>query len=285
MDQPTIDGVNTWFASKAAAENGYKVVLSGVGGDELFYGYSLVRKIARDTWRDRAIAGIPGARGLIANVVGNLSSRRLHPKLAGLPEFMGSLEGEYYLRRGLFLPQELPTLMDPDLARIGLERLGDFPPRPGNIDSLNAEGVVCILDSSIYLRNQLLRDSDWTSMAHSLELRTPLADATLLDALAPIHAHFRHGAGKQMLAKAPANPLPDSIIRRPKTGFGVPMSQWLAGAASRVGWKLPAALATPGTPWTRRWASLVMDSFLGSRSLPDQPSMAVQAYQLETKAL
>lgn len=264
MDQPTVDGVNTWFASKAAAEYGYKVVLTGVGGDELFYGYSLVREIVRDTRRNRAIAGIPGARALLKSIVGSLSSRRVHPKLAGVPEFMGSLEGEYYLRRGLFLPQELPDLMDPDLARIGLERLGDFPPRLGNLDSLNEEGAVCMLDSTVYLRNQLLRDSDWTSMAHSLELRTPLADAALLDAASPIHTHFRNGAGKRMLAKAPTNPLPDSIIRRPKTGFVVPMPQWLDETASRFGSNRSRKFA-PGTPWTRRWATVVIDSFQNPR--------------------
>jgi asparagine synthase (glutamine-hydrolysing) len=179
------------------------------------------------------------------------------------------------LRRGLFLPDELPALIDPDLARVGLERLGDVPPHIRNLESLNAEDAVCMLDSTLYLRNQLLRDSDWTSMAHSLELRTPLADAALLDALAPIRAQLRHGAGKQMLAKAPAKPLPDNIIGRPKTGFVVPMAQWIADTASRRSSNLARALAAPGTPWTRRWATVVIDSFLESRSLEGRRPIAV----------
>ena len=97
MDQPSIDGVNTWFASKAAAERGYKVVLSGVGGDELFCGYSSFRQIPRTAALGRAIAAIPGARALLGAPCAYLAKSRSQPKFAGVPAFMGSLEGVYFL--------------------------------------------------------------------------------------------------------------------------------------------------------------------------------------------
>ena len=113
--------------------------------------------------------------------------------------------------------------------------------------------------STLYLRNQLLRDSDWASMAHSLELRTPLVDAALLDALKLCQTNFTGGVGKRLLAQSPARPLPEKIITRPKSGFGVPMTQWLAAATERREWSSMALLADRGTPWTRRWAKVVMD--------------------------
>jgi asparagine synthase (glutamine-hydrolysing) len=261
MDQPTVDGVNTWLASKAAAERGYKVVLSGVGGDELFYGYSLVREIPRTNRRNRILARIPGAPMLLRKVIGAFPPGRLHPKLKGAPDFMGSLEGEYLLRRGLFLPGELPELMGRDEAKEGLQRLGGWLAGIPKAEAVNSEGAVCMLDSTLYLRNQLLRDSDWASMAHSLELRTPLVDARLLDALKGLHAHFNHGAGKRLLARSPADPLPDEIVNRRKTGFVVPMTQWLSQFAESVPRNRFSAAAGPGTPWTRRWSAVVMEAY------------------------
>jgi asparagine synthase (glutamine-hydrolysing) len=265
MDQPTIDGVNTWFASKAAAERGYKVVLSGVGGDELLYGYSLVQDIPRHARRNRWMGAIPGVRPIIKAIAVSASDR-LHPKAKGTPKYMGSLGGEYFLRRSLFLPEELPLLIGAEQARIGLERLGGAPPGIRAVDAVNPEGSVCMLDSTLYLRNQLLRDSDWTSMAHSLELRTPLVDATLTAALSTVHASFANGAGKRLLAESPASPLPDSVIHRPKTGFTVPMTEWLRDATGRMSWNHSLLLSSAKTPWTRRWATVVMESFVHSKA-------------------
>ena len=84
------------------------------------------------------------------------------------------------------------------------------------------------IESTTYLRNQLLRDSDWASMDHSVELRTPLVDAWLLHQLSPLLPAFARFPNKALLAGAPAKPLPDEMIRRPKTGFGIPVGEWLA---------------------------------------------------------
>jgi len=264
MDQPSIDGVNTWFASKAAAERGYKVVLSGVGGDELFYGYALMKELPRSAMLGRAIEAIPGARSLLKAPCNYVSNGHGHPKFKGVPEFMASLEGTYFLKRGLFLPHELPILMGEERAREGLARLGGSPPGMAKANAINGAGGVCLLDSTLYLRNRLLRDSDWASMQHSLELRTPLVDAALLDALKLYHRGFTGGAGKRMLAHSPANPMPQSIINRPKSGFCVPMTKWLSAAADRKDWASLPLLAKPKTPWERRWAKLVLGAFIGS---------------------
>jgi asparagine synthase (glutamine-hydrolysing) len=259
MDQPSIDGVNTWFASKAAAERGYKVVLSGVGGDELFYGYSHMNELPRQARQGRVATAIPGGRLLMKAGCAYLAKGHRHPKVKGIPEFMGSLEGVYFLKRSMFLPEELPLLMGAEGAREGLQRLGGSPPGMTKANAITGAAGICLLESTHYLRNQLLHDSDWASMAHSLELRTPLVDAALLHAMRSVHTGFVGGVGKRMLGQSPKNPLPQEIIGRPKTGFGIPMTQWLATATDRRNWESIPLLADRGTPWTRRWAKVVLD--------------------------
>jgi asparagine synthase (glutamine-hydrolysing) len=262
MDQPSIDGVNTWFASKAAAERGYKVVLSGIGGDELFCGYSSFRKIPHHAALGRVLASVPGARPLLRTPCAVLARLLSQPKFAGVPKFLGSLEGVYFLRRSLYLPTELPALLGVDLAREGLARLDGLPPGMTSAQARDSAAAVGLLESTLYLRNQLLRDSDWASMGHSLELRTPLVDAALLETLAPYVSGFAGGAGKAMLAQSPKKPLPDRVISRPKTGFGLPMAKWFSEMTDhRAGTDLPL-LTAPGTPWARRWAKVVIERMM-----------------------
>ena len=121
-----------------------------------------------------------------------------------------SWAGTYLLRRGLFLPYELKKIMDPDVAREGLRRLkplrrlaATLSPDPGS-----DIGRVCVLESAHYMRNQLLRDADWAGMAHGVEIRVPLVDATVTEvagASAPdADAGEREGgAGEGAIAVAP----------------------------------------------------------------------------------
>ena len=254
MDQPSIDGLNTWFVAKAARESGLKVAISGLGGDELLAGYPSFVDLPR--WRRRygPLAATPGlgqmARRLIGFAAPGLARDR--PKAAGLLEYAGSWEGAYLLRRGLFLPHELPALLGADTAREGLQRLALLPtlaalltPDPGS-----DVGRVCALESQVYLRNQLLRDADWAGMAHGVEIRAPLADIELLRALAPCLPTLTPGAGKAALAKAPRIPLPIEITGRRKTGFSVPAGAWTAGGT-------PAAKGLA----SRRWAREVFATF------------------------
>jgi asparagine synthase (glutamine-hydrolysing) len=260
MDQPSIDGVNTWFASKAVAERGYKVALSGTGGDELFHGYALMQQIPCATRLMSAIASIPGARALLKAPFAHFAKRRSQPKYRGVAEFMGSLEGLYFLKRALFLPEELPMLMGEERAREGLSRLGGSPPGIEKSGILQGALGLCQLDSTLYLRNQLLRDNDWASMHFSVELRTPLVDASLLDTLKQYLKSFGSGAGKRMLACSPGRQLPEAVMRRTKSGFNVPMAKWLASVGDPRRWMDHPLLAAPGTPWARRWAHAVMEA-------------------------
>ena len=159
---------------------------------------------------------------------------------------MGSLEGLYFLRRGLFLPEELPVLMGEAMAREGLERLASSLAGQYPTEGRSAPARVGLLESTLYLRNQLLRDSDWASMDHSLELRTPLVDMALLEALGPYLTRFEGGAGKALLAQSPQLPLPGPIINRPKTGFSIPVGKWLSQMADPPTPADSRLLAAPG---------------------------------------
>lgn len=104
------------------------------------------------------------------------------------------------------------------------------------------------------MRNQLLRDTDWASMAHSLEVRVPLVDAQLLQALAPALVSLPTGAAKRFLATSPRLPLPVEIAERSKTGFGTPVADWLLKDSRLQKWRNIPKLAQPRCPWARRWA-------------------------------
>lgn len=112
----------------------------------------------------------------------------------------------------------------------------------------DSDAAVGLLEPPIYLRNQLLRDSDWASMGHSLELRTPLVDAKLLETIGPFTSGFAGHAGKAMLAQSPKKPLPDTVVNRPKTSFSLPMERRLSDVAEmRVASDLPLQTAPGGT--------------------------------------
>ena len=171
MDQPSIDGVNTWFVSKAAREAGLKVAISGLGGDELLAGYPSFVDVPR--WRRRfgPLAAVPGLGRLARLVMRAFPSRvaTARPKALGLLEYADSWAGAYLLRRGLFLPHELSEVMERDFAREGLRRLkplrrlaASLVPDPGS-DTAR----ICVLEScalhakSASARCRLGRDGAW----------------------------------------------------------------------------------------------------------------------------
>jgi asparagine synthase (glutamine-hydrolysing) len=114
-------------------------------------------------------------------------------------------------------------------------------------------GKVAALEASLYMRNQLLRDTDWASMAHALEVRVPLVDAALLQCVARATTSGEFD-GKRMLANSPSVPLPAAVSLRAKTGFGTPVQLWLERDKRLQRWKSVPALAIPTCAWARRWA-------------------------------
>lgn len=231
MDQPSTDGVNTYFVSKMAAQAGLKVALSGLGGDELFRGYPSFRQvpmIARALHPFRLAPAIGrGARFVSSHLI----SKHISPKYAGIIEYGTSLEDAYLLRRALFMPWELPNVLDPDLVRAGWIRLRPLLSLRETTSGLqHDDSRMVALEMTWYMRSQLLRDTDWASMAHSLEVRTPLVDAELLSMLAPTLVKHNRPDKKEIALATPVGGV-ESVIARPKTGFGVPVREWIVGEA------------------------------------------------------
>jgi asparagine synthase (glutamine-hydrolysing) len=279
MDQPTVDGVNTWFVSKAASEIGLKVAMSGVGADELLGSYNTLHSMARLPRWLGLIPDTPFGNGLLRSGLSIAKSLGvgLHPKTAGIADFARSVGGAYFLIRGLFLPSELgEVIVDPNSLREGLERLdlqsgieAAMQPQPVTI-----HGKICALESNLYLRNQLLRDTDWTGMAHSLEVRTPFVDIELLRRVMPLVVNLKQTTGKRLLAAAPRLGLPPEVLTRKRTGFGVPVKTWYhtqAVCKSNLN-----ARSGNNVPWARFWAQEIEQRYSCELASPpggDAPSI------------
>jgi asparagine synthase (glutamine-hydrolysing) len=253
MDLPTIDGLNSWFVSKAAKELGLKVAISGLGGDELFAGYPSFRDVPRSV---RALA-VPSRVPLLGRLVRHVLSRAglLKPKIAGLLEYGGRYPGAYLSRRAVFMPWELSEILGKEMATTGLRRLDPINhiDRALHPSPRTSYGKVAVLESTLYMRNQLLRDTDWASMAHSLEVRVPLVDAVLVEAVARFHGS-QGSMSKRLLAYAPRRALPSAIVHRAKTGFQTPVQRWLQTDSQMQAWRQLPSLERKQCPWARRWA-------------------------------
>lgn len=270
MDQPTVDGVNTWFISKAAKGAGLTVVLSGAGGDELFLGYAHHRRARRlEGWLQRfgkLPAAMRGGAIQAARKTGSLTGKRGLEKLTYLQN--PSAENFYLTARGLFT---LPQIQE--LLGISAKELAPFEVPPQSLNGTSPASLtdaVMLLDFQAYLQNQLLKDTDVMSMAHSIEARVPFLDHKLAEFVFGLPQEWKFAAqmNKPLLVKALGDSLPEAIWNRPKMGFTFPFGLWLkthvdelreqsnsAGMfENRTSERIWAAFAAGKMHWSRPWA-------------------------------
>jgi asparagine synthase (glutamine-hydrolysing) len=218
MDQPTVDGVNTYIVSRAARAAGLTVALSGLGGDELFAGYDSFRNVPRlDELRRRLPPSVARLLGRTVGVVyaGSDRGRKLSRWLRGCD---GGLSA-YELQRELFSPSARAQLL-PAVPSL------DGVLEPHLDDPVNR---VSMLELDTYMRNILLRDADVMSMAHSLELRVPLLDHAIVELVAGLPGAWKTDGGfpKPLLVEAVGDLLPRGVHARKKMGFVLPFQEWM----------------------------------------------------------
>jgi asparagine synthase (glutamine-hydrolysing) len=235
MDQPTNDGLNTWVVSKAARELGLKVVLSGLGGDELFWGYPSYRLLTRHRCLLGSIRSLPGPvrKGLarLAVIGASVAGRENWMRLAHFAA-QGTAGSLYLALRGFFAPEQVCRLLgmtEREVARAVEAHAGGFD------DQLSAE-TFNRTEIHRYLHDQLLRDSDVFSMAHSIELRVPYLDHVLVSTAMrlPASAKLFNGRNKPVLTEALSEPVIDAAAERPKRGFLFPFARWMRESPSAL---------------------------------------------------
>jgi asparagine synthase (glutamine-hydrolysing) len=253
MDQPTVDGINTWFISRAAAQAGLKVALSGLGGDELLGGYASFRQVPDIMAQARRSPGRHFAP-LYRSMHGRIGSWFKWPvNAAGIPQYGKTTEGAYHLAKGVFMPWELSAVLEHDVLAAGTQALAaEDAAHQESLDGLSPFQQVMYLESVRYMRNQLLRDTDWVSMAHSLEIRVPLVDTQLTAAIVGLAAQGR--LGKTDLPETLTQPLPECVRKRPKTGFTTPTWKWLRHHPGLDAWRSIPFLTQARVRDPRRWA-------------------------------
>ncbi|MDZ7962627.1 MAG: asparagine synthase (glutamine-hydrolyzing) [Aulosira sp. DedQUE10] len=256
IDQPSIDGFNTFCVSKVAHDSGIKVVLSGLGGDEIFGGYNSFQKIPQMlAWAKqiRLIPLVSASIGMgLANWGNSSKIKRLGDFLQGNPTSTNA----YSCFRGIFSNQEACAIVRQYLGEeVSFKNSSSASNFPAKV--FTPEDEVSSLEISCYMRNQLLRDSDVMSMNWGLELRVPLVDRALLEAVAPIPSNIRLAYGKKILVKA-VSELPEWVINRPKQGFFFPFEQWMTGEFGEYFSNLNIPNNIPLKPWYRRWSLAIL---------------------------
>ena len=252
FDQPSIDGLNTFFVSKAARESGLKTVLSGVGGDEIFYGYGSFKNAKKLNF----LSKIP------YTLIKILQQSHKYKKLELL-----QVENDlaFYLpTRGVFTPTEIARLLDIDRVDVykAIARLWETY----NTSHIQAiDDKVSFFELNMYMKNQLLRDTDVFGMANSLEIRVPFLDKELVDYVLKIKPEEKYdqNINKIILADATRSLLPNEVIDRPKMGFTLPFEYWFRKNINKF--ELPEDIKdkfmNKQLHWSRVWALLVLNKF------------------------
>ena len=235
MDQPTVDGINTYMISKTAKNMGLKVALSGLGGDELFAGYNSFSIVPRLKKLQKILNYFSiDLRKQFSKLATNLmpSSDKI-TKLNHLIQGQYNGADVYFLFRSLFCEQELGSLFsDPFLLKNEISK--NWQRTHELIDSqsqLSTVDTISYLEMTHYMNTTLLRDTDTMSMAHGLEIRVPLLDHKLIELMFSIPSNIKtkKGSPKPLLVNSLTNKLPKSIVQRKKMGFTLPFEHWMRG--------------------------------------------------------
>lgn len=220
MDQPSVDGINSWFVAKAAHDAGLKAVLSGVGADELFGGYPSFK-------RTQNIPIIKNFSSLLA-VAATLLKKDALQRVSYLKQKQHSAY-EYLFLRGFYSPKQLKNLFGIHQSQQNaaiLQIAEPLTPIPTNYDGTRAAWY----EQHYFMQNQLLKDSDSMSMQHGLEIRVPFLDPDLVALANSIPATWLFDPkkpAKHALIHAFDDLLPKEIWNRPKMGFTFPFQYWL----------------------------------------------------------
>jgi asparagine synthase (glutamine-hydrolysing) len=265
-DRPSVDGLNSFIVSGAVKRAGVTVAFSGLGADELFGGYANFRRVRYLAPLLRSLSVLPrSARLAGVAALSGLFPARYRTRLGGLAESSGRT-ADLSVELKQFLPAS-------ELIRLGL-RAADLGLRPDYLtDEAHAEleldtddpfVIVSRVETYLYMGNTLLRDSDVNSMAHSLELRVPFVARPILELAGriPPKLHFNgKEPGKRLLRRALADVIPAHVLQRPKTGFSLPVNDWLHHQLRE---SCEAAVAvTAGIPFLdRQSVRLLWDDFV-----------------------
>jgi asparagine synthase (glutamine-hydrolysing) len=297
LDQPTMDGINTYFVSWAAGEVGLKVALSGLGGDELFAGYAsfantaLLKRLTRLAWfvpRPMRRATSP----LVASMIGTRLSRDAAGKAVAAWTDPDTLPHPYFYARALFPLGQLERLVEPRFrpSTVGADGVTLEPTWLGWLERTASEAgklepvaATAWLEMRCYMASTLLRDTDSVSMARSLEVRVPLLDTPLVEFVRslPDAARQRARTQKALLVEALAGLLPEEILGQRKKTFTLPWEEWLRGplrprldaSFADIAPSLAPHLRAEGvrsvwtaflegqTSWSRPWALYVLNEW------------------------
>ena len=238
IDQPTFDALNTYFVSRAVREAGLTVALAGTGGDELFGGYASFVDLPRMRPIARVLGALPErVRNVTSRAVSRMTmgpGTEVRPqvrwgKLADVLATQGNLVPLYQTAYAIFSREMQRSLL---LSAQGIEPWGLSRERQAELEDrvagLGVLAAISELELSSFVGERLLRDTDFASMAVSLEVRVPLLDHGFIDAVRglPEATRFQPLRRKDALKRIVADQLPPTLFERPKAGFELPLGQW-----------------------------------------------------------
>lgn len=222
MDQPSIDGVNVWYASKAASNLNLKVIFSGLGGDEIFFGYDHYKKIPMFLNILNFSKKIPALTLILKLILKLIGFFKKDSRWKSIIKNSNSIFNLWFLKRSVSKSNIETLNKESDLN----EFYSQFINKELNLEFKNSKIKLSQLDSIFYMRNQLLRDSDWASMYHGVELRTPFVDTKLIEKLSPLMTSYSFYKNKEVLKECFKNELSAELFLRKKKGFQTPIKNW-----------------------------------------------------------